>query len=145
MEPWSANGRGMSWRLMRPRPIGAYEAQIIRRVLEVGADFPASHTLLDSIDNLLVQEEGAGGFLHDSLDFSSGRGDDKIIAGAIGLMANGAPVELILWARGDAISYLELEPFEGSLRPTRLPILESIRPFLAGDCDAENEHEGTPD
>jgi hypothetical protein len=130
---------------MRPRRISAYEAQIIRRVLEVGADISVSQTLLDSIDNLLVQEEGAGDFLHDSLDFAAGHGNDKIIAGALGLMANGAPVEMTLWVRDGAISYLGLDPWAGSLRPTRMPILESIRPYVAADFGAENEEETTPD
>lgn len=130
----------MSWRLLRPRRIGSYEARIIRRLLQVGADAPPSQTLLASIDNLIVREEGQGGFEHDSLDFDSAGGGHTIIAGAIGLMANDAPVELVLWARGDAITYLELDPFNGTLRPLRMPILESIRPYpenAFGDEDDE--------
>jgi hypothetical protein len=119
----------MSWRLRWPRRIGAYEVQILQRLLQVGTDSPPSQALMASIENLIVQEEGCGGFQHDSLDFDSVRAGGKIIASAIGRMANGAQVELILWARGDIITYLELEPFEGALRPIRMPILESIRPY----------------
>jgi hypothetical protein len=58
-------------------------------------------------------------------------------------MANDAQVELILWARGDIVTYLELEPFAGALRPIRMPILESIRPYPddAFGVD-ENDHTG---
>ena len=130
----------MSYRLMRPRRISAYEAQLLRHLLQVGANSPPSETLLASIEKLIVREEGAGGFEHDSLDFDSSHGDSKPIAGAIGLMANGAQVELVLWARGDTITYLELDPFAGALRPIRMPILESIRAypenaFGSDDCE----------
>ncbi len=91
---------------MRPRRISPYEAQIIRRVLEVGACRPVPQGLLDSTDHLLVLEEGAGSFLHDSLDFAIGYGNDKQIAHALGLMANDEPVEVTLWTRDGAISYL---------------------------------------
>jgi len=123
------SGTFMSWRLRRPRRIGTYETQILRRLLEVGADCPPSPTLLDSIDKLVVREEGCGGFQHDSLDFGSSRAGSRIIASAVGRMANDAQIELILWARGDRITYLELEPFDGALLPIRMPILESIRPY----------------
>lgn len=103
--------------------------QILRRLLQVGADSPPSEALLASIANLIVREEGCGGFQHDSLDFGSSRGGSAIIAGAIGLMTNGAQVELILWACGDIITYLELEPFGGAHRPIRMPILESLCPY----------------
>jgi hypothetical protein len=78
----------------------------------------------------MVRQEGDGDFHNDSLDFGTVRGENNdIIASAIGLMANDAPVELILWARGDTVTYLELEPFDGTLRPIRMPRLESIRPY----------------
>ena len=121
----------MSWRLRRPRRIGAYEAQIIRRLLQVGAESPPSQTLLASIENLIVREEGCGGFRHDSLDFDNTRARSTIIANAVGVMPNDSRVELILWARGDIITYLELEPFDGALLPIRMPILASIRPYPA--------------
>jgi len=135
----------MSWRLRRPRRLSAYEAQIIRRVIEIGACCPVPQELLDSIDHLLVLEEGAGGFLHDSLDFAVGYGNDKQIACALGLMANDAPVEMSLWIRDGVISYLSLEPWNGSLRPTRMPRLESIRAFLETDFGIENEEQTAPD
>jgi len=129
----------MSWRLKRPRRIGTYEALIVRRLLQIGADSPPTQALLASINNLIVREEGGGGFQHDSLDFGSSRAGNTIVAAAIGTMANDAQVELILWARGDTVTYLELEPFAGALRPIRMPILESIRPYpdnaFGGDED----------
>ena len=70
-----------------------------------------------------MREQGSGGFQHDSLDFGSSRGRCTIIAGAVGLMANDAQVELILWARGDSITYREPEPFAGALRPSGCPFL----------------------
>ena len=86
-----------------------------------------------------MREEGGGGFQHDFLDFGSSRAGNTIVAAAIGTMANDAQVELILWARGDTVTYLELEPFAGALRPIRMPILESIRPYpdnaFGGDED----------
>ena len=42
----------MSWRLYRPRRIGTYEARIVRRVLQIGAELPPSPALLASIDHL---------------------------------------------------------------------------------------------
>jgi len=119
----------MSWRLYRPRRIGAYEAEIIRRLLQVGAEYPLSRQLLTSIAGLMVNEEGGGGFEYDSLDFIDTRDHGTIIAGAIGVMPNDAQVELVLWARGDTITRLELEPFNGARLPIRMPILESIRPY----------------
>jgi hypothetical protein len=43
------------------------------------------------------------------------------------MMANDVWIELLLWARDFRITCLELQPFEDSTRPTRLPILESIQ------------------
>ena len=130
----------MSWRLRRPRRIGSYEAQILRRVLQVGADSPPSAALLASIDQLIVREEGCGDFLHDSLDFGSSGAGNTIIATAVGRMANDAQVELVIWARGDSVVCLELEPFEGALRPIRMPILESIGPYPPAMSDDEDEN-----
>jgi hypothetical protein len=90
----------------------------------------------------MVLEEGDGAFHNDSLDFGGLRGpNNDIIASGIGLMANDAPVELILWRRGDAVTYLELEPFNGSLRPIRMPRLETITPYpeSLGDDDEDEE------
>ena len=119
----------MSWRLYRPRRIGTYEAQIVRRVLRVGAKSAPSPALLASIDNLIVQEEGNGCFQHDSLDFTTSNEHGTIIASAIATMANDAPIELLVWASGGTITALELEPFNGTRLPIRMPILESIRPY----------------
>jgi hypothetical protein len=130
----------LSWRLYRPRRIGAYEAQIVRRVLQVGANSPPSPALLASIEDLVVREEGGGGFHYDSLDFSTTNERGKIVGWAIGSMANDAPIELLVWAHGETITALELEPFNGTRLPIRMPILESIRPYpvdeVLGD-DAE--------
>jgi hypothetical protein len=137
----------MSWRLRRPRRISSYEAQILRRLLQVGADSPPSQAILASIDNLIVRDEGGSGFQHDSLDFGSSGAGNTIVAAAIGPMANDARVELILWARGDIVTYLELEPFAGGLRPLRMPILESIRPYpddaFGGDADDDENANGS--
>jgi hypothetical protein len=135
----------MSWRLWKPRPIASYEARILRRVLEVGADSPPSATLLASIEHLIVHEEGDGQAHHDSLDFSLARqSHGEPIAIALGAMTNDAPIELIVWARGDTITGLELEPFGDTTRlPIRMPVLESIRPHPGyGEND---EDAGAPD
>lgn len=140
----------MSWRrLRRPRRISGYEAQILRRVIEVGGGDSVSETLLASIDALIVREEGDGEFHNDSLDFDAGDGQKftlgSIVASAVGRMTNDAPIELILWARGDLVTYLELEPFEGSWRPIRMPVLESIHPYpdnaFAGEEDEGGDEE----
>jgi hypothetical protein len=48
----------------------------------------------------MVRQEGDGHFHNDSLDFGRVRRENNdIIASAIGLMANDAPIELFLWAR----------------------------------------------
>ena len=121
----------MSWRLYRPRRIGTYEAQIIRRVLQLDAAAAPSRELLASIENLIVYEEGGGGFQYDSLEFITSHDHGRCIAGAIGAMANDALVELVVWGHGDTITRLELEPFNGTRLPIRMPILETIRPYLA--------------
>ena len=41
-------------------------------------------------------------------------------------MANDVLIELWVWARGETITALELEPFNGTRLPIRMPILESI-------------------
>jgi hypothetical protein len=55
-------------RLWRPRRISAYEAQILRRLLQVGAG-SAPSSLFASIDKLMVRQQGEGDFHNDSLDF----------------------------------------------------------------------------
>ncbi|MGH8275169.1 MAG: hypothetical protein ACRETG_06525 [Steroidobacteraceae bacterium] len=131
----------MSWRLWKPRPIASYEARIVRRVLELGADadYLPSAAMLDSIERLIVQEEGDGGANYDSLEFGCPHG--SIIAMALGTMTNDAPIELFLWARGEIITYLELEPFNGTRLPIRMPLLESIRPYPADPYGIEEEGE----
>ena len=126
-------------RLLRPRRVSAYEAQILRYLLQLGAGSEPSSLLLASIDKLMVRQEGDGDFQNDSLDFGRVRGENNdIIASAIGFMANDAPIELILWARGDTVTYLELEPFDGTLRLIRMPGLESIRPYPEAVGDDED-------
>ncbi len=117
----------MATRLVEPRPISNYEAQIIRRVLEVGAEERVSAAMLDSINRLIVHEEGGGAFDDDSLDLAPSRAGSRIAARALGMMANDVWIELLLWARDCRIIALELQPFEDDARPTRLPILESIQ------------------
>jgi len=98
----------------------------------VGCDSRPSAALLASIEHLIVHEEGDGSFERDSLDFiAAGRFTfgGAPIAMAVGTMANDAPIELIVWARGEIITGLELEPFKGTRLPIRMPILESIRPY----------------
>jgi hypothetical protein len=120
----------MSWRLYRPRRIGTEEAKILRRLLEVDAA-RSSSALLASTDQLVVHEEGGGGFAFDSLEFTPGpiHRAGGIIAGAIGTMVNDATVELVVWAQGDVITRLELEPFGDTRLPIRMPLLQSIRPY----------------
>jgi len=132
----------MSWRLWKPRPIASYEARILRRVLEVDADALPSAALLASIEHLIVHEEGDGGPHRDCLDFNAAgqfRFAGTPIAMALGTMTNDAPIELIVWARGEAITGLELEPFGESTRlPIRMPVLESIRPHPGyGESDED--------
>ena len=71
-----------------------------------------------------------------------------IIASAIGDMPNDATIEILLRARGDTITALELEPFNGALLPARIPILESIRPYPEELGDADDDEttalDGTP-
>jgi hypothetical protein len=67
--------------------------------------------MLASIEQLIVHEEGGGGFRFDSLEFIPTHNHGTIIAGAIGTMVNDASVELVVWALGDVITRLELEPF----------------------------------
>jgi hypothetical protein len=52
---------------------------------------------------------------------------------------NDAPIELIVWAREEIVTALELEPFDGARLPIRMPVLESIRPYP--DCGDSDEYE----
>ena len=131
----------MSWRLYRPRPISTYEAKIVRRVLDVSAEEPFSKTLLASIEDLIVREEGDGAFHHDSLDFGTWGGPGLIIGHALGTMANDCPIELLVWAKDARITALELEPYDGTRLPIRMPILESIRPYPYENPDADIDDE----
>jgi hypothetical protein len=97
--------------------------------LQVDADPAPSQALLASIGNLIVYEEVGGDFLCDSLEFIISRDHGRCIASAIGAMANDALIELLVWAHGDTITCLELEPFNETRLPIRMPILESIRPY----------------
>jgi hypothetical protein len=119
----------VSWRLYRPRPIADYEAKIVRRVLESDPDSAPSPVMVASIEKLIVREEGDGCFHHDSLDFSGTRDHGRIVTAALGNMANDGIVELLVWARGETITALEIEPFQGARLPARMPILETIRPY----------------
>jgi hypothetical protein len=122
----------MSWRLNKPRHISTYEKRIVRRVLEVGSNTPPCAALVASVEKLIVHEEGDGHFHRDSLSFNSirkfGYGGSPV-AMALGTMSNDATVELIVWAQGGTITALELEPFNGTRLPIRMPIVESIRPY----------------
>jgi hypothetical protein len=97
--------------------------------------------LLASIGNLVVREEGGGGFHDDSLEFNVTNERGRIIASAIGSMANDEPIELLVWARGETITALELGPFNGTRLPIRMPILESIRPYPPEEGVFENDAE----
>lgn len=137
----------MSWRLWKPRPISSYEAQVIRRVVEVDGTDQCPPALLEGIERLVVQEEGEGSAHHDSLDFMA-RGRYRYhgspLASAIGSMSNGKPVELIVWADRRQITGLEIEPYEGTRLPARMPLLETIRPYpesLGDDGDEEDAAE----
>lgn len=131
----------MSWRLWKPRPIASYEARILRRVIEVDADCLPSAALLASIEHLIVQEEGDGQAHHDSLDFGTTNSHGEIIAIALGTMTNDGHIELFLWADGETITALELEPFDGTRLPIRMPVLESIRPYPADPYGIEVDDE----
>jgi hypothetical protein len=100
--------------------------------------------MLASIEDLIVREEGDGVFHHDSLDFGSRGGLGKIIGHAMGTMANDCPIELLVWAKGARITALELEPYDGTRLPIRMPILESIGafPYENPDSDWDEEEDG---
>ncbi|MGH8144376.1 MAG: hypothetical protein ACREU2_17920 [Steroidobacteraceae bacterium] len=101
--------------------------------MEVDPEAQPSAALLASIEQLIVHEEGGGGFQFDSLEFIP-PGDfnvSEIFASAIGTMVNDASVELVVWTRGDVVTRLELEPFGETRLPIRMPLLQSIRPYPA--------------
>ncbi|MGH8134379.1 MAG: hypothetical protein ACRETP_14340 [Steroidobacteraceae bacterium] len=114
---------------------------MIRCLLQVGAREPPSNALLASIGHLIVQEEGDGDFLNDSIQFINTLELGVQIAHGIGVMPNDGQVELVLWARDGAITYLELEPFLGARHPVRTPILESIRPYPDDPFGLEDDDE----
>ncbi|MGH9655088.1 MAG: hypothetical protein ACRD6B_16675 [Bryobacteraceae bacterium] len=111
--------------------------------MEVDPRAPFSAALLTSIEQLIVHEEGGGGFRYDSLEFIPSRNHGTIIAGAIGTMVNDATVELVVWALGDVLTRLELEPFGNETRlPIRMPLLQSIRPYPPDAFGSEETETG---
>ncbi len=85
-----------------------------------------------------MHEEGDGDMQFDSLEFIPvGVNAGRIIARALGTRVNDAPVELCVWACGNVITCLELEPFGDTRRPIRKPLWQSIRPYPADAFEEE--------
>ena len=98
--------------------------------MEVDPETQSSDALLASVEQRLVYEQGGGDLEFDSLELIPlGHDAGRIIARALGTMVNDAPVELCVWAHGNVITRLELEPFGDTRRPIRMPLLQSIRPY----------------
>lgn len=118
----------------QPRPIRPREAVVITRLLKVAAsNSSVSPTLLSSIDRLVVRDRcdcDQNGFAPcDSIFFDNPRNMSRPIASGVGHMRNHTAVELILWAREDVITFLEVEPYNGARLPIFLPVVETIQSY----------------
>jgi hypothetical protein len=117
----------------QPRMIRTAEAAVITRLLQICAGAPPSPALLSSINTLVVREHcdcGQQGYGPcDSIFFDNPHDLGCPIASGIGYIRKSSAVELIVWARGDIITYLELEPFNGARRPISLPRVETIQSY----------------
>lgn len=116
----------------QPRLIRTAEADVITRLLQI-AHAPPRLGLLSSIHTLVVRDRcdcGQYGYGPcDSIFFDNPHDLGRPIASGIGYIRKNSAVELIVWARGDIITYLELEPFNGARRPISLPLVGTIQSY----------------
>jgi len=108
-----------------PRLISAEEQAVVERLLVVASKDAPSPALLDSVRFLIVRSECRCGC--DAVFFEQPSRLGHRIAWGFGFICWGCPVELMLWAHGSTISFLELAPLTGKL--ARLPAPRSIRPL----------------
>jgi hypothetical protein len=107
------------------RPISAEEAAVLRRALEACPVVQISETLRESVSILRVVRRCACG--RDTVDFDSIAGPrGQIVADGIGFTPDGQEIGLIVFARGDQLSSLEVYS-SGNDAPARLPTVDSIR------------------
>jgi hypothetical protein len=106
---------------------------VITRLLQVDASHSVSSTLLSSINRLVVRDRcdcGQRGIAPcDSIFFDDPRNKGHPVASGVGYMRNNTAVELILWAREDVITFLEVEPYNGARLPIFLPVVETIQSY----------------
>ena len=122
-----------------PRPVSAFEAEVIKRMLHLKAEIAHVNELLASVDRLTVIEGCECGC--DSLFFDEIRDMGRPIVSGVGRTAGNNEVEVVLWARDTTLTFLEIEPWGKTLRPVRLPLAESIAPYPADafGCDESDE------
>ena len=113
--------RRMSRRPPPPRPISPDEIELVRRVIETGADPVLTEALLRDLDALIVRDS-----LHGSLDFGSEGRDSVIVAGALGRLDDGREMEILIWAEGSAITHLQVSPHLGTPGRARLPPVDAV-------------------
>jgi hypothetical protein len=87
-------------KLAASRALSAHEKAVVLRVLEVGMSKCPSTGLLESVHGLIVQDECDCGC--DAIFFENPTTMGHVLAHAMGIMANGDPVELLLWEYGSA-------------------------------------------
>jgi hypothetical protein len=124
-----------------PRPVSARESEVIKRMLNLETEIPHGNELLASVDLLTVIEGCDCGC--DSLFFDVLRNLGRPIVSCVGRTAGNNEVEVVLWARDTTLTFLEIEPWGGTLKPVRLPLPESIAPYPADafGCDEDDEEE----
>jgi hypothetical protein len=106
-------------KLISPRPLTAEEASVLRAALSLA---PASVRGLPSIEGLTVHgvcECGCRTIYFEPVE----SGDTQVVDGC-GTTANGRMVEVVVWAKGDHVTALDIVDYEST---GLLPTHESVR------------------
>jgi hypothetical protein len=126
--PRSDQPTRVSW---KPRVLRPVEAAAIKRLLQIDPNRelggPSLEAWLATTDDLTVREGCDCGC--DSLFFDDPHDLGRPIASGVGRSADDSEVEIVLWARGFTLTFLELEPYGRTRRLARLPLPESIGPY----------------
>lgn len=114
---------------MTPRPISPQELEVVRRALEACRTNSALPSHYAKAPALVVTSLCGCGC--DTVEFRGAGGEvAAIIADGLGEAADGSGVGLIVFGTSDTITCLEVYSFDDN--PAKLPRLDSIRPFGAG-------------
>ena len=111
-----------------PRPISPEEAAVVRRALEVAPTDGETSALLATVDQLVVVGRCACGCASVHFCVPDDSAECGIVADAQGSAPSGGHINVILWACGPHIRYLEIVDYAES---KQLPDPASLSPYGA--------------